>query len=392
MNQNSLFPDLEEEYQNKLIWQSTTSNFTKAQKDFNDALDKHKIAIQRVQEIETYLALADEAYYKEIIPELNKQRDLEKKRLEMMCDIYLNDVIKLGKNQKEDLRQLILEECVENLSDNPTFYLNLIKKIETTAERNQRLSMKHRAERQLKKQFGVDVDMDELNKTEFTSEEERKQHQEKFKDFFEKYHQENAHNAEDFFGGQFKDKERKKSKTQQDREDKLAEAEKLLNTDINKLFKDLAKLIHPDKEQDPLLRDKKEALMKELSNARDTMNIAEILRIKMLVDELIPNNQTVMTFNDATIKRFVSIIKTKIHELENTIEQKLFSHPLLENFNSRSLTIDSIKKYIKKEVKEAKSVTKLGEKENDDLVANPKVIKAIILDYKEEQEFGPFFW
>ena len=63
MNQNSLFPDLEEEYQNKLIWQSTTSNFTKAQKDFNDALDKHKIAIQRVQEIETYLALADEAYY-----------------------------------------------------------------------------------------------------------------------------------------------------------------------------------------------------------------------------------------------------------------------------------------------------------------------------------------
>ena len=65
-----------------------------------------------------------------------------------------------------------------------------------------------------------------------------------------------------------------------------------------------------------------------------------------------------MTFNDATIKRFVSIIKTKIHELENTIEQKLFSHPLLENFNSRSLTIDSIKKYIKKEVKEAKSLLK----------------------------------
>jgi hypothetical protein len=382
MSQNTLFPNLEEEYQNKLIWQNTTSNFTKAQKDFNDALNSHKIATQRVQEIETYLALADEAYYKEIIPELNKQRDLEKQRLEMMCDIYLNDVIKLGKNQKENLRQLILEECYEKLDDNHTFYFSLIKKLETTAERNQRLSLKHKAEEQIKKRFGVDVDFDELNKTEFTSEEERKQHQEKFKDFFDKYHQQNANNTDDFFGGQFK--ERKKSKTQQDRENKLAEAEKLLNTDINKLFKDLAKLIHPDREQDPLLRDKKEALMKELSNARDAMNIAEILRIKMLVDELIPN--------DATIKRFVSIIKTKIHELENTIEQKLFSHPLLENFTSRNLTIESIKRYIKKEVKETKSLTKFCEEENDELVSNPKVIKDIILDYKEEQEFDPFFW
>lgn len=390
MSQSTLFPDLEEEHQNKLVWQNTTSNYTKAQKDFNDALNSHKIATQRVQEIETYLTLADEAYYKEIIPELNKRRDLEKQRLEMMCDIYLNDVIKLGKNQKENLRELILEECYENLDDNRTFYFSLIKKLETTAERNQRLSLKHKAEKQIKKRFGVDVDFDELNKTEFTSEEERKQHQEKFKDFFEKYHQEKENNTEDFFNGQFK--ERKKSKAQQDRENKQVEAEKLLNTDINKLFKDLAKLIHPDREQDPMLRDKKEVLMKELSNARDNMNIAEILRIKMLVDELIPNNQTAMTFNDATIKRFVSIIKTKIRELENTIEQKLYSHPLLENFNSRSLTIESIKKYIKKEVKETKSLTKLCEKENDELVSNPKVIKAIILDYKEEQEFDPFFW
>jgi phage-related minor tail protein len=227
----------------------------------------------------------------------------------------------------------------------------------------------------------MDVDVDELNKTNFSSEEERQQHQEKFKDFFEKYHQQQAGEHTDFFSQFENQRERKKSKAQQEKEKKLAEAEKLLNTDINKLFKDLAKLIHPDREQDPTLRDKKEALMKELSNARDSMNIAEILRIKLLVDNLIPNNQSVLSFNDATIKRFVTIIKTKIQELENTVAQKLYAHPLLEDLNLRHLTTESIKKYISKEVKHSKHLTNSCEVEIDELLNNPKYIKAIIDDY-----------
>ncbi len=391
MSQKPLNPKDEEENQDKLIWQSSASGFTKAQKDFNDALNKHKQAIQRVQEIEAYIEIANEAYYQQIIPELQKQKELEKKRLEMMSVIFLEDLVKLSKQQKENLRQLILETSFEKLKDDRDFYFDLIKKLETTAERNQRLSLKQKAERQLKQQFGVEVDIDELNKTNFSSEEERQQHQEKFKEFFEKYHQQQAGDHTDFFGEFENQRERKKSKAQQEKEKKLAEAEKLLNTDINKLFKDLAKLIHPDREQDPVLRDKKEALMKELSNARDSMNIAEILRIKMLVDDLIPNNQSVLSFNDATIKRFVSIIKTKIQELENTIAQKLYAHPLLEDLNLRHLTTEGIKKYISKEVKHSKHLTNSCEIEIDELLNNPKYIKAIIDDYVDMNGLEPFW-
>jgi hypothetical protein len=391
MNQKPLSPIDEEENQDKLIWQSSASGFTKAQKDFNDALNKHKQAIQRVQEIEAYIEIANEAYYQQIIPELQKQKELEKKRLEMMSVIFLEDLVKLSKQQKENLRQLILETSFEKLKEDRDFYFDLIKKLETTAERNQRIALKQKAERQLKQQFGVDVDIDELNKTNFSSEEERQQHQEKFKEFFEKYHQQQAGDHTDFFSEFKNQRERKKSKAQQEKEKKLAEAEKLLNTDINKLFKDLAKLIHPDREQDPVLRDKKEALMKELSNARDSMNIAEILRIKMLVDDLIPNNQSVLSFNDATIKRFVSIIKTKIQELENTVAQKLYAHPLLEDLNLRHLTTEGIKKYISKEVKHSKHLTNSCEIEIDELLNNPKYIKAIIDDYIDMNGLEPFW-
>lgn len=381
----------EEENQNKLIWQSSASGFTKAQKDFNDALNKHKQAIQRVQEIEAYIEIANEAYYQQIIPELQKQKELEKKRLEMMSVIFLEDLVKLSKQQKENLRQLILETSFEKLKEDRDFYFDLIKKLETTAERNQRIALKQKAERQLKQQFGVDVDIDELNKTNFSSEEERQQHQEKFKEFFDKYHQQQTGDDADFFGAFENQRERKKSKVQQEKEKKLAEAEKLLNTDINKLFKDLAKLIHPDREQDPTLRDKKEALMKELSNARDSMNIAEILRIKMLVDELVPNNNSVLSFNDATIKRFVSIIKTKIQELENTVAQKLYAHPLLEDLGLRQLTTEGIKKYISKEVKHSKHLTNSCAIEIDELLNNPKYIKAIIDDYIDMNGLEPFW-
>ncbi len=74
------------------------------------------------------------------------------------------------------------------------------------------------------------------------------------------------------------------------------EVEKLLSADINTLFKNLAKLIHPDKEQDPILREKKSKLMTKLSGARDNMNIAEILEIKLEVDSLIPSEQTEISF------------------------------------------------------------------------------------------------
>ena len=381
----------EEENQKKLIWQSSASGFTKAQKDFNDALNKHKQAIKRVQEIEAYIEIANEAYYQQIIPELQKQKELEKKRLEMMSVIFLEDLVKLSKQQKENLRQLILETSFEKLKEDRDFYFDLIKKLETTAERNQRIALKQKAECQLKQQFGVDVDIDELNKTNFSSEEERQQHQEKFKEFFDKYHQQQTGDHADFFGAFENQRERKKSKVQQEKEKKLAEAEKLLNTDINKLFKDLAKLIHPDREQDPTLRDKKEALMKELSNARDSMNIAEILRIKMLVDELVPNNNSVLSFNDATIKRFVSIIKTKIQELENTVAQKLYAHPLLEDLSLRQLTTEGIKKYISKEVKHSKHLTNSCAIEIEELLNNPKYIKAIIDDYIDMNGLEPFW-
>jgi hypothetical protein len=276
------------------------------------------------------------------------------------------------------------------MSSDRNFYFSIVKQLETTEEKNQRIKEKEAAEKELKEKFGIDVDIDDMNKTDFSSDEEREQHKAKYKDFFEKYDSQFNSYFNDYFNFGKNHRERKKTKAQLEKEKKLSEAEKLLSTDINKLFKNLAKLIHPDKEQDEVLREKKAQLMTSLSNARDNMNIAEILSIKMQVDELIPNNETDINFNDSTIKRFVTVLKTKIKQLEETIKEKLYSHPIFNGFQAKTLDIENVNKHIKLVVKESKRQTKDSEDEINFLLQNPNFVVEIIKDYKEEIKLNPF--
>jgi hypothetical protein len=376
--------------QTKLVWKGTSTNYTKAQKDFNAALLKHQEASNKVKEIESYLTIASVAYTNEVIPEINKQQKFEKSRLEVLLKIYTKAKVKLGSNQKELLRNLILDECNDRMSSDRNFYFSIVKQLETTEEKNQRIKEKEAAEKELKEKFGIDVDIDDMNKTDFSSDEEREQHKAKYKDFFEKYDSQFNSYFNDYFNFGKNHRERKKTKAQLEKEKKLSEAEKLLSTDINKLFKNLAKLIHPDKEQDEVLREKKAQLMTSLSNARDNMNIAEILSIKMQVDELIPNNETDINFNDSTIKRFVTVLKTKIKQLEETIKEKLYSHPIFNGFQAKTLDIENVNKHIKLVVKESKRQTKDSEDEINFLLQNPNFVVEIIKDYKEEIKLNPF--
>lgn len=376
----TLFPELETEHQSKLVWKGNSSSFTKAQINFNKALQKHKLAMAKLKETDYLLEIANQAYVTKIVPQLNLSKELEKKRLLSFVDLFLNAKVKLGKKQKEALRELILEACEEGMDEDRSFYLNILYKIETPEERNYRLKEKKKAEKYFKKKFGLDVDLDELNKTDFESREEREAHEEKYKEFFEKY----AESQNDFEYTQQRQRAKTKSKSQLDKEKKLAETEKILGADINKLFKDLAKLIHPDREQDEELRAKKSVLMTALSNARDSMNIAEILEIKLKVDELIPDNESEINFNDSTLTRFVKVINEKIKELEQTAIQKCSNHPLLQHLNVNKLTPETLQNHVNEVLNATISENEELKDEIEHIEVNPKYIKVIIENYQEE--------
>lgn len=372
-------------YEEELVWSGESSNQTKAQKEFNDALRKHKETLDRSKEIEPLFQLLNETYLNVVLPELNKQKQLERERFELMCSILLEEKLSFGKMQREFLRRYLLDICNDNLTEDPEFYNPFRDQLETKFEKMERIRYKNQMESRIKQTFGVDIDLDDFNRTQFDTEEERESHEEKYRDFREKYEE---YRAEYFRKSQSGSKDKRKSKAQMEKEKKQLEAERLLGTDINTLFKNLAKLIHPDKEQDPILREKKAKLMTKLSGARDNMNIAEILEIKLQVDELIPNQQTNVSFHDSSIKRFVGIIKSKIRELEDSIRQRFFSHPLMADFPSSKITKESLDVYLKRVKLDNQMVTKAYQKEVDELTKDPKYIKEMI---RELQSLGVQF-
>nr|WP_244245382.1 hypothetical protein [Leptospira kemamanensis] len=368
-----------------LVWTGESSNQTKAQKEFNDALRKHKETLERSREIEPLFQLVNETYLNVVLPELNKQKQLERERFELMCSILLEEKLSFGKMQREFLRRYLLDMCNDSLAEDPEFYTPFRDQLETKFEKLERIRYKNQMESRIKQTFGMDIDLDDFNRTQFDSDEERESHEEKYRDFREKYEE---YRAEYFRKSKSGFKDKKKSKAQLDKEKKQLEAERLLSTDINTLFKNLAKLIHPDKEQNPVLREKKAKLMTKLSGARDNMNIAEILEIKLQVDELIPNQQTNVSFHDTSIKRFVGIIKSKIRDLEDSIKQRFFSHPLMADYPASKITKETLDVYLKRVKQDNQMVTKAYQKEVDQLTKEPKYIKEMI---KELQSLGVQF-
>ena len=75
MNASTLFPNQEDDQHNKLIWKSSESNNSKAQKDFNAALAKHKAAVKQAQIIDELVQFAHAEYAKLILPELENKKN-----------------------------------------------------------------------------------------------------------------------------------------------------------------------------------------------------------------------------------------------------------------------------------------------------------------------------
>lgn len=88
----------------------------------------------------------------------------------------------------------------------------------------------------------------------------------------------------------------------------------LRSKDLGSLFKQLAKLLHPDLEQDPVLRVQKEADMKELNQAYETENLHRMLQLeaKWIVRE--QGNAAHLSGTKLTI--YNEVLREQVEELE----------------------------------------------------------------------------
>lgn len=233
--------------------------------------------------------------------------------LHTLKDKYINT--KLTVNQKSELIQLATEEFsalhkYECMTDEMRTLQGFFKQEFAKSLSEQEKKNIERNIRKTLKGFGIKIDP----KT----------------DVFENFYSENFH--EEAF------KRAKEAENEQDKANKQKEQEKkVLNTDIDfqKLYKKLAKIIHPDLYKNETEKEAQELLMKRLTNAWENRAYHEILLIWIEID---PDNTIGIELTEKNQKNIIKQLNEKITDLEAEIYATKFIYNetcfYYDNFNA----------------------------------------------------------
>jgi hypothetical protein len=144
---------------------------------------------------------------------------------------------------------------------------------------------------------------------------------------------------------------KKKSPKELAREKMQQEADELKQKNIGTVYKQLAKLFHPDLEQDPEKKLEKEILMKELTAAYESKNLHALLTLEL---RWIHNeNNNLESLTDEKLSVYLHILKEQASDLERQkilIFQLPKYYVLLEEFGyeiQRNAPLNVINHYLK---------------------------------------------
>ncbi len=188
------------------------------------------------------------------------------------------------------------------------------------------------------KDFGVDIDLDD-----FTSD---LSENEIIRKMFEK-----MGNVQEQFEAQATEKpKRKKSKRQIEKEDRERQIEEAKTKNISAIYKQLAKVFHPDLEQDTERKVEKETLMKQLTIAYKQGDLHTLLRLEL--EWLQKEEDDLEKLSDEKLKIYNQALKEQVEELEMQIHLAV-QHPRFMPLQRyvRFFSIESIKlEYEKKKL------------------------------------------
>jgi hypothetical protein len=145
-------------------------------------------------------------------------------------------------------------------------------------------------------------------------------------------------------------KESKKTKAQLAKEEEEKQRNEFEKMTLKSLYVSLAKLLHPDTEQDELLRNEKQEWMKQLTVAYQDKNMAAMLKIEM--HWLKESKFDPATAPDQKFKAYISFLSERKQDLEMELEMLYNStrYMYIDNYK-HCKTIDAAYKLMEAEVK-----------------------------------------
>lgn len=244
----------------------------------------------------------------DLLPLIAEERALKKRLVESLD--WAHGRKGLSPGEKRKLSSMIVDLSLHILNsgdqqDSIKYLYNKHSRSDFDEEEGEKLDF---LRAMLKDNFGIDLGAD----TEFHSEEEL------FARVHEQFHakQQARRNA----------KAKKKSAKQEAKEAQREAESKQHFQSIREIYRKLASLLHPDRENDPRERERKTQLMQRANEAYERGALLELLELQIEIQHI--DEAYLSTLPSEKIQQYVQILKGQVRELDvemNRIESGLMS-------------------------------------------------------------------
>ncbi len=374
-----------------IIHNSAATPVSWQQQTFNTLVTKIEKLRAELQKVSNTLNQKLDFYLTNILP---IEADIERCKTESIKILYwhLQHTRLLSTNQRETLKELIasrLHDLVTGKTDEPDKELkDIFETVEgisfEEAKELEFIEMK-KAMDAMFTGFGFDIDVEDLHSAMTEEEIARRasKMQEQLKEQAEAWEQKKG--------------ERKKTKRELAQEQKEAQMEEARNKNISSMYKQLAKIFHPDLERDEELKLQKEDLMKQLTSAYEKKDLHTLLTLEL--GWIKKEEKSTASITNDKLAIYNEVLKEQVFELEREIEMT-YQHPRYHALLKLVDVPSALKKLQLKRV-QSDMLEERFDVQNDfiqikqrppkDVAHVKKMINDFKFQQKLEQAYGDFF-
>jgi len=286
---------------------------TKTQRAFNRLVARIEQLRARIVRETQILDDALVYYATHLHPRLQRQKELRKDVVRLLAPFLQKKHLR-NKNDRKALRAIISEQLGEIVredgslqSDDLRAIFKQVHAVDFEQAQRQEIDEARWEMKEMLDELGIDLDLSglrpDMNDSELAA--EMAELTAAMKD--------RAEEAERAFSRP----ERRKSKRQLEKEERLRQAEEVRRKSIATMYRELAKVLHPDLEPDPARRERKVVLMQELTVAYRNNDLHTLLRLELEWIQREEGNIERLTEEKLTV--YNQALKDQVKELEREL-------------------------------------------------------------------------
>lgn len=355
-----------------IIGDGQKGKLSKLQASFNKLVAKIETLKKKKETLTEDINKAVITVKEKMMPELNGSMQITANAIKGLDNAH--DTFKLTQKERNTIGRFIVDsirtilKTLQAISDTNTKDLEYLyqKYNKNVSFEEEEAKQKEMMKDMLNNMFDIDIDIDMMEN--------------------EDYMQQKSAEFKESFGF----KERKKTKKQLEAAEKQKIAEDKMKKDTRSIYTQLAKLLHPDTEQDETKRDQKTEIMKRVTNAYAANDLYELLKIQIEVEQL--QKDALANSSDEVMETYIAVLKKQVKEIEEQIYE-IKSNPIFDEYfdNNDKFVKSRITKQVKS-VRESNNAFKMIEVRTQNQISCKQLLKEIAVEFAEQDDASNWFY